>query len=94
MDTYFLMGKYSGGALKEMSPDRTQKAARFIDDLGGEVKAMYALLGTYDLVIIADLPKTEVAMKASLGLALLTGISFESYPAVAVDDFDRIIGEM
>ena len=76
-----------------MSADRTSKAVALIEELGGEIKGMYALLGAYDFVMIVDLPKIETAMKASLGLSLLTGISFSTYPAVTVDDFDRIIGE-
>lgn len=93
MSTYFLMGKYSVEALKEVSANRTDKAIKLINQLNGKVISMYALLGDYDLVLIVDLPNIESAMKASLGLSLMSGISFSTLPAVTVDDFDRIIGE-
>jgi len=86
------MGKYSTDAIKEMSVDRTEKAISLIKSLDGKVHSIYALLGGYDLALIVDLKDTETAMKASLGLNLLTGISFSTFPAVPVDDFDRIMG--
>jgi len=93
MQTFFIMGKYSADAVKTMSVDRTDKAISLISELGGRVHSIYALLGGYDLALIVDLPDTETAMKASLGLSVFTGISFSSFPAVPVDDFDRIMGE-
>lgn len=94
MNSFILIGKYSPEAVKEMGADRTQKSTRLINELGGEVKAMFALLGGFDVVMIVDLPSTESAMKASLGLNILTGISFSTFPAVSINDFDRIIGEV
>ena len=91
MTTYFMIGKYSNEAIKEISADRTGKSVRLIQEVGGEVRSMYALLGGCDVVIVVDFPDNATAMKASLGLNLLTGISFNTYPAVPVDDFDAII---
>ena len=92
MQTFFIIGKYSSDSIKDMSVDRTSKATVLIQELGGIVVSMYALLGGYDLCLIVELADTETAMKASLGLSLLTGISFSSFPAVSVDDFDKIMG--
>lgn len=93
MNTFFFIGKYSAQAIKEASADRTVKAGNLIADLGGSVKSIHALLGDYDLAIVAELPSVETAMKASLGLSMLSGISFKTLPAVSVEDFDKIIGE-
>ncbi len=87
-----MMGKYSTESIREMSPVRTEKAVTLITELGGEVKSMYALTGGFDLVLIVSLADLETAMRASLGLTLLTGINFSSFPAVSVEDFDKIIG--
>ncbi|MFA5088950.1 MAG: GYD domain-containing protein [Candidatus Omnitrophota bacterium] len=92
MGTYFMMGKYSAGALKEISGDRTENAIALIKELGGKVHAMYALLGEYDAILIVDLPDTHSAMKASIGLSVLTGISFSSFPALTVSDLDKMMG--
>ena len=91
MATFFMMGKYTPEAVKGISADRTKGAADLIKKLGGEVKSMFALLGEFDLALIVDLPGAEEAMKASIGLSKLTGIGFSSAPAVAVDDFDKMM---
>ena len=94
MSSFFMLGKYTSDSIKEMNPNRTDKAIGLIKELGGKVHSIYALLGEYDLAMIVDLSDNEKAMKASLGLAMLTGITFKTLPAVNVNDFDKIIGEM
>ena len=90
MATFFMFGKYSAGAIKDISAKRTEKADSLIEKYGGTVKSAYALLGDYDLVLIVDLPGVEEAMKASIAVSKLTGISFSSSQAVPVADFDKL----
>ncbi|MFZ0051210.1 MAG: GYD domain-containing protein [Desulfobaccales bacterium] len=94
MATFLMFGKYSAQALKEMSPGRTQKTRDKVKELGGEVKAIYAMLGKYDLLLVVNLPGIEAAMKASLALSKMTGISFNTAPALPVEEFDKIIGQV
>lgn len=94
MATYFMFGKYSAKAMKEMSAERTQKAAALVKQYGGEVKSAYALLGEHDLVLIVDLPDTDQAIKTSVALTKLTGIGFTTAPAVTVEAFDKMIEEV
>jgi len=90
MATYIMSGKYSSDAIKGISAKRTDKVVSLIRELGGEVRAMYALLGKSDVLLIVDLPGLEQVFKASLMLYKLTGISFTSSPAMAVDEFDQL----
>jgi uncharacterized protein with GYD domain len=90
MATFLMFGKYSAQAMKEMSPERTQKVRDKVKQLGGEVKAMYAMLGKYDLLLVVSLPGIEAAMKASLSLAKMTGIGFTTAPALTVEEFDKL----
>lgn len=91
MSTFFMLGRYSSGALKEISAKRTVKGAAVIGDLGGQLKAGYALLGETDLIFIVDFPGVKEAMKASVELTKLFGISFTTLPAVTVEEFDKLI---
>jgi uncharacterized protein with GYD domain len=86
-----MFGKYSIGAMKEISAERTKNATAVIGDCGGKIKAGYALLGETDLVLIADFPGVKEAMKASVELTKLLGISFTTAPAVTVEEFDKLI---
>ncbi len=92
MGTYIMIGKYSADSIKDISANRTDKTLNLISEVGGKLISMYALLGGNDFVIIAELPDTKTAMKVSMGLTLLSGIGFSTYPAIGVDDFDRMIG--
>ena len=90
MAAYVMFGKYSGQALKSISAARTQKAVAVIRKYGGKVKNAYALLGDIDLVLVVDLPGNKEAVKVSLALTKLTGISFTTAPALPVDEFDKL----
>ncbi|MBN1621241.1 MAG: GYD domain-containing protein [Endomicrobiales bacterium] len=94
MATFFMYGKYSSEALKGISEDRTKKATGVIERCGGKVNSMYAMLGEHDLALVVDFPGIEEAMKASILLNKLSGISFSTVPAVTVDKFDQIATEI
>ena len=91
MATFFMFGKYTTEAIKEISIERTQQAVAEIKKLGGEIMAMHALLGEYDLLFCVSLPSIEDAIKASVAMKKLTGITFSSCPAVSVETFDQLI---
>lgn len=93
MTTFFMFGKYSAAALKGISAERTVEATSLIEKYDGKLLSGYALLGKYDLVLIVDFPNKEQAMKASVGLNKLTGISFTTAPAVTIEEFDKLIAE-
>lgn len=93
MAIYFMFGKYSSEAIKEISAQRTKEATDLIKRVGGKVTSIYALLGKHDLVIICDFPKLKDAMKASLALTRATGIAFSTSPAITVDEFDEMVAE-
>jgi uncharacterized protein with GYD domain len=94
MAPFILFGKYCPDALKGVSTVRPKKAAALVRKLKGKVVGMYAMLGETDLVFILELPGLEAAMKASVGLSRLTGISFTTAPAVSVDLFDNLMAEL
>ena len=93
MAKFFMYGKYSQEALKGISADRTKQALDVVAKAGGKVTSMYALLGKYDLVLLTEFPAVADVMKASIGLNKLTGIAFTSFPAITIEEFDKIAVE-
>ena len=91
MAKFFMYGKYTKEAIGGISADRTKKALDAIAKAGGKVDSMYALLGKYDIVLIADFPGVAEVMKASVALNKLTNIPFTSFPAITIEEFDKII---
>ena len=90
MSTFLMLGKYSPNGLRKISADRTAKSINLIKKLGGKIHSMHALLGDHDLVFIVDFPGNIQALEASLALFKLTEISFTTYPALEVKQFDKI----
>jgi uncharacterized protein with GYD domain len=94
MATFIMFGKYSSESVKEMSAKRTDKAVSLMKKFDGKMNAMYALLGQHDLVFIADFPGVKEAMKASVAISKLTGISFTTSPAVKIEEFDKMMADL
>ena len=79
--------------MKSISPERTEKAVELIEQNGGKVISMYAVMGEHDLVLTLDLPDQDSALKTSIALKQLTGITFTTSPVVEVEKFDRLIAK-
>ena len=94
MSTFFMFGRYSAKALDQVSVERTRQAHQVVQKADGKIKAIYALLGEYDLVIIAELPRMAEAMQVSITLKRLTDISFFTTAAMPIEEFDQLVGEM
>ena len=93
MPIFMMFGKYSPEALKGISSERTDKAVALIEENGGKVVSMYAVLGEHDLVMTLDFPDAEKALAASVALNRLTGIAFKTSPVVEVEKFDKLMSE-
>ncbi|HEY8240658.1 MAG TPA: GYD domain-containing protein [Kiritimatiellia bacterium] len=91
MAVFFMFGKYTHESLRNITARRTQDAVGVIEKLEGQVTAMYAMLGPYDLIMIVNLPGLPEAVEASIALSKLTGIGFMTCPALSVDRFDHLI---
>ena len=91
MAKFLMLGKYPLEAIRAISTKRTEEANTVVEKSGGKIDSMYALLGNYDLAFIIDFPGIAEAMKASVAITVLTGISFITLPAVPVEEFDRLV---
>ena len=94
MPIFMMFGKYNADSIKGVSAERTKKAVEIIEQNGGKVISMFAVVGEHDLVCTLDFPTTEKALAASVALSRLTGISFTTSPVVDVEQFDRMISEI
>lgn len=90
METYFMIGKTTTDAIRTISSNRTEKAIHMVREMGGDIVSMHALIGGIDYIIVVNFPTMREAMKASLALSVLTGISFATYPAITLGDFDSL----
>jgi uncharacterized protein with GYD domain len=94
MATYLMFGNYSLDALKEISAKRTEKAHAVIEKYGGKIVAGYALLGKTDLVLVLEFEDNAQAMKTSVALSRLLGVSFTTAPALSFEAFDTLMEDL
>ena len=94
MSIFLMFGRYSSEAIRDISPERTEKAREVIQKNGGKIISMYAVMGEHDLVFTIDFPDADKAMAASVALHKLTGIHFTTSPVVEVEHFDKLMGEV
>ena len=94
MSIFLMFGKYSSEAMKDISADRTEKTRGVIQENGGKIISMYAVMGEHDLVFTIDFPDADRAIAASVALHKLTGIHFSTSPVVEVEQFDKLVGEV
>ena len=90
MAKFVMMGRYTQASIEDISASRTARAEEVIRSHGGDTIGIYALLGAFDLMLIVDLPDVETAMRVSLELTRLTGVGFQTSPAVDVAAFDTL----
>ena len=93
MAIFLMFGKYSSEAMKDISPERTEKTREVIQKNGGKIISMYAVMGEHDLVFTVDFPDQKNAMAASVALYRLTGIHFTTSAVVDVEQFDTLVAE-
>jgi uncharacterized protein with GYD domain len=91
MALYMMLGVYTGSSLDSIRASRTREAVGVIEAAEGQVVSMYAMLGKYDVVLIANLPGNREAMEVSVGLARITGLRFTTCPVIPIDRFDEMI---
>lgn len=91
MQKFLMLGRYSLQGLKGASAARSKKAVALVKKNKGRINAIYALVGNYDLAILGEFPNVSAFMKAAIGLSKLTGVSFASFPAVSLEEFDKKI---
>ena len=93
MALFMMFGAYTTEAIRGISSDRTRQVEKIVHDNGGNVRAMYAVMGEHDLVSILELPDAERAMMVAVAIERLTGIVVRTSPVVEVEKFDRLVGQ-
>ncbi|MDD1751879.1 MAG: GYD domain-containing protein [Methanotrichaceae archaeon] len=91
MAKFLMLGKYSAEAMKEISPERTEIGTSIIRKHGGNLVEALILLGDYDVALYVELPGISEAIQVSVALNKFMGISFQTYPAITVAEFDKML---
>ena len=96
MPTFVSLITYTDEGMKSIhdSPKRLSLAKRYLKDLGGRLRQFYLTVGSYDAVIIYDLPDEESAAKFLLSVGRQRKISTQTMMAFSEKDYRRIISSL
>ena len=96
MSTYFMLLNWTEQGIKNIkdSPKRVDAAKKAIKDMGGEVKSFYMLQGSYDAVLILEMPNDEALAKFLLKIGSLGNVRTSTLRAYTETEYRNIIGEL
>jgi len=92
MTTFIMMGRYTSQGVKEISFQRSKKGVEIVQQCGGKFLTCYILMGETDVLVVAEFPGINEAIKASVLLNRALGICFTTVPAISVEEFDKLVG--
>jgi uncharacterized protein with GYD domain len=96
MATYFILINWTDQGIRNIkdSPKRVDAAKKAVKDIGGDVKAFYMLQGSYDAVLILEVPNDEALAKFLLKIGSLGNVRTTTLRAHPEAEYRKIIGEL
>jgi len=76
------------------SPARLDAAKQAFQAMGAELKEFYLVTGTYDAVVIGEVPNDEIVAKLALSIGKQGNIRTETLRAFTEDEYRKIISEL
>jgi uncharacterized protein with GYD domain len=81
-----------GLATLKNNPGRVKEVDEEVEKFGARVVQQYALLGAYDFITILEAPDAETVARIAVELGSRGTATYESFPAISVDEFIRRLG--
>ena len=93
MATYITLFKYTHQGITTIkdAPKRIDMARKAYQAVGGELKALYLVMGRYDFVAIVEAPDETALAKASLSIGQKGAVSSETLRAFSEDEFRKLV---
>lgn len=94
MRSYLILFAFTQRGIEniEESPARVEAAKQTVRQLGGEVRAFYALLGSaHDTMFIVDAPDDEAVAKMALAIASRGSVRTESHRLLTEGEYGALV---
>jgi uncharacterized protein with GYD domain len=73
------------------APKYLEKMKKIIEDEGGVLEDVYAVMGPWDFLAIVKYPDTETAFRVLAKIGMLEVVKTETFPAEKVDVFFKAL---
>jgi uncharacterized protein with GYD domain len=93
MATYLMLLNWTDQGIRNVkeSPKRLDAAKKLAKGLGGEIKSVYMTQGSFDLVLVAELPTDEKLASFVLKLGSMGNVRTTTLKAYSEDEYRKII---
>jgi uncharacterized protein with GYD domain len=89
MPTYIMLSTLTSEGVQTVknNPQRIKEVNKEIEQIGAKVVAQWAVLGQFDFVNVFEAPDEKTMAKVSLELGSRGTASYQSLPAIPIDEF-------
>jgi uncharacterized protein with GYD domain len=96
MPTYVSLIKYTQQGLSSIkdAPKRLEAARQSAKAAGGSLKAVYFVMGQYDLIAISEAPDDEAAATAAVASSAQGNVKTETLRAFTESEFLKMIASL
>jgi uncharacterized protein with GYD domain len=93
MSTYVILMNLTEKGIKEIkeAPERIGNSVKALEDAGGKMLAFYTVMGSYDYVVIAEVPNDQVGLAQLLGLGMAGYVRTTSLKAFTKEEFAEVL---
>jgi len=96
MAHYFMLSNYTEQGIRDVrdSPKRVEAARNLMRAAGGEMRAFYLTMGTYDFIVHSEFPDDAAAARFALSIGALGNVRTTAVKAFSESEFRDIIGSL
>jgi uncharacterized protein with GYD domain len=96
MPTYVMLANWTDQGMRAIndSPKRIDTAKKTLEEMGGQFRSIYMMMGDYDLLMIYDAPDDAVAARFTLMLGKLGNVRTTSLKAFPEEAYRQIINTL
>jgi uncharacterized protein with GYD domain len=96
MPTYVSLLRFTDKGIQTIkeAPKRVEAAKQMAKSAGCEIKAVYYVLGRYDVVVISEAPDDESAVRMALAGGMQGNVTSETLRAFPGDEFMKIVAKL
>ena len=89
MPTYIMLSTLTPEGIQTVrnNPQRIREVNKEVEQLGAEVKAQWATLGSFDFVNVIEAPDTATVARVSVALGARGSTKIQTLPALTIDEF-------
>ena len=89
MPTYIMLSTLTSEGVQTVknNPQRIKEVNKEVEQIGAKVVAQWAVLGQFDFINVIEAPDEKTMAKVSLELGSRGTASYQSLPAIPIDEF-------